>query len=431
MHTIRGTKDILPNEVTAWQKLYFEALKILTVYNYHEIRTPIIEYSDIFLKSVGNSTDIISKEMYRFTDQGKRDIALRPEGTACIARAIVSNKLHISNPIQKLWYMGPMFRYERPQQGRQRQFHQLGVECIGSNYPLADAEIINIAHILLNKFKCSRYTIEINSLGSEEERIEYRNAFTDFLKNYESELDEDSKKRLQTNPLRILDSKNTRTRELVQEAPCISKYLKKQSKEHFGSVCEHLNTLDIPYRVNTRLVRGLDYYSHTAFEITSDELGSQNTICGGGRYNHLIKNLGGPDIPGVGWAIGIERLLILIERNNKLENENQRFEIITQGPEAQKKSLELTKTLREHNIMFNLNLSSQSINKQIKKAIQNKALGCLIISHNEIKNSTITIKWLREHYQETIKHSNFIKYLQTKLNEAEARNQATVLPTVF
>ena len=415
MQTIRGTKDILPREVQDWQDLYFKSLNLFTLYNYHEIRTPIIEHTEVFLRSVGNETDIISKEMYRFKDQGQRDISLRPEGTACIARAITSNKLYAINTIQKLWYLGPMFRYERPQSGRQRQFHQLGLECIGSETPMADVEVINIANNLLKRLEIDNFQIQLNSLGNEEERHIYKVAFTDFLKKYESDLDDDSKKRLHTNPLRILDSKNNRTQALIQEAPCLSKYLTTTSKKHFETVQESLDVLEIPYIINTKLVRGLDYYSHTAFEIISNQLNNQNTICGGGRYNNLIKQFGGPDMPGVGWAIGIERLLMLKTtiKNNTLDQ--FRFEIITETNEGQKKSCQIMQLLTEHNILFNLSLNNQRLTKQIKKAIKNKSVGCIIIGETEIQESTITIKWLNQHYQETIPDQSLIPYIKTKL----------------
>lgn len=413
MQTIRGTRDILPDEIKAWQGLYIDALNIFNAYNYHEIRTPIIENAGVFLQSVGSSTDIISKEMYRFTDQGEREIVLRPEGTACVARAIVSNKLHKVNPIQKLWYAGPMFRYERPQQGRQRQFHQLGVEHIGTESPLADVEVINIAHTILQRIGCNKYVIEINSLGTNEERGKYKTDFKDFLENYKDDLDKDSQQRLYLNPLRILDSKNAQTQKIVQEAPCLSNYLTTSSKAHFNAVREHLEASNIKYRVNTRLIRGLDYYNHTAFEIVSQELGSQSTICGGGRYNNLIKQFGGPDLGGVGWAIGIERLLLLASKNTCRETE--RFEIITEGSEAQKKSWALAQVLEQHDISFNLNLSNQGIHKKVKKAVQNNSLGCLIIGDNEVANSTITVKWLQKHLQETICYDSIVKYLKEKL----------------
>lgn len=415
MQTIRGTKDILPNEIRAWQNLYFKALQLLLLYNYHEIRTPIIENTEVFLKSVGNSTDIINKEMYSFVDQGHRHISLRPEGTACIARAVASNKLYAMNNIQKLWYMGPMFRYERPQQGRQRQFHQLGLECIGSESSIADIEVINIAYNLLNNLEYHDYKIEINTLGTINERSEYKIAFKNFIQKYENELDEDSKKRLKTNPLRILDSKELKTQELIQGAPCISRYLNKESEKHFEIVIEGLNQLKIPYTINRKLVRGLDYYNHTTFEIINNNMNNPQTICGGGRYNHLVKQFGGPDIPGVGWAIGVERLLKAIEKTQKSNLHDQRFEIITNNLQGQQKSCQLSELLAENNIMFNLNFNNQNLNKQIKKAIQNKAIGCIIIGEDEIQNSTITIKWLEKHYQETIRDNTIIDYLKNKL----------------
>ena len=419
MQTIRGTKDILPNEIAAWQDLYFKALNLLTAYNYSEIRTPIIEHTEVFLRSVGNTSDIINKEMYRFEDQGKRDISLRPEGTASIARAVVSNKLYNLNSIQKLWYMGPMFRYERPQQGRQRQFHQLGVECIGSDNPIADVEVINIACMFFNKFNYQNYSLEINSLGTLEERNNYQIAFKDFLQNYKDDLDDDSKKRLQSNPLRILDSKNPNIQELIQGAPCISQYLKKESRLYFHTILETLTKLNIPFKINTKLVRGLDYYSHTTFEFVNNDKKNKKTICGGGRYSNLIKQFGGPEISGIGWAIGIERLLTLTNQIDINKLNHLRFEIITNGLNGQQKSCQLSQLLAENNILFNLSLSNQNLNRQIKKAIQNQFTGCLILGDNEINNSTITIKWLDRHYQETIPFNQIINYLKEEIKSIQ------------
>lgn len=419
MQTIRGTKDILPNEIIAWQDLYLQALQLLTIYNYHEIRTPIIENTEVFLRSVGSNTDIISKEMYRFTDQGQRDISLRPEGTAAIARAIVSHKLYNTNPIQKLWYMGPMFRYERPQQGRQRQFHQFGLECIGTHSPTADVEVINIAHTFLKNLKYENYTIEINSLGTIEERRNYEIAFTEFLQNYKDDLDYDSQQRLQTNPLRILDSKNIKTQNLIKEAPSIDSYLQNESKKHFEIVLDSLKHLEIPYKINTKLVRGLDYYNHTAFEMINNDRNNKKTVCGGGRYSHLIKQFGGPDIPGVGWAIGIERLMIIINEINQTEIQTLRFEIIACTIDAQKSACKLSQLLAKNKIMFNLNLSNQSIKKQIKKAVQNESIGCIIIGEDELKHQTFTVKWLHEHYQETIPYNSIVHYIKKKIQKLE------------
>nr|YP_007878173.1 histidine tRNA synthetase [Calliarthron tuberculosum]AGA63784.1 histidine tRNA synthetase [Calliarthron tuberculosum] len=418
MQTIRGTKDILPDEINQWQQLYFEALELLTLHNYSEIRTPIIEPTELFIKGVGNDTDIINKEMYNFVDQGKRNITLRPEGTACIARACISNKLYVNNITQKLWYMGPMFRYERPQSGRQRQFHQLGIEHIGSEHPFTDVEIINLTHNLLQKLQCPAYTVEINSIGTQEERKKYKIALVNYLDKFKTELDLDSQRRLTTNPLRILDSKNIKTQLVLQNAPDINQYLGTASIKHFNTVCEYLNILDIPYTINNKLVRGLDYYSHTAFEIINDQLGTKNTICGGGRYSNLIKQLGGPNIPGVGCAIGIERLLMLIKNTSKRKENKNRFYLITQGYEADKKAWNLIKLLQQEKIKFNIDFNQDSFQKNIKKAIKNNALGCLIIGPDEIKNSTITIKWLEKNYQETISYNNIIKYLKQNINQS-------------
>ena len=413
MQTIRGTRDILPSEIQYWQDLYIKALKILTLYDYSEIRTPIIEPTELFLRGIGHSTDIVNKEMYSFIDQGKRSVTLRPEGTASIARAFITNKIYKSNQIQRLWYMGPMFRYERPQSGRQRQFHQLGIECIGSTSASADVEVIKIAHHILQKLKCQKYTIEINSIGNQEERERYKEALVHYIKAYENDLDIDSKKRLETNPLRILDSKNTRIKKILHNAPCLNQYLEKESREHFELICEYLKILGIPYIINTRLVRGLDYYNHTAFEIVDNKLKSQ-AICGGGRYDHLIKQLGGPNIPAVGWAIGIERLLLLIDSTNNFVNTEARFYIITQGSEAQKKVWHLINLLEQNHIKFHIDLSNQSIQKQIKKASQCKILNCLILGDKEIEENTITVKWLKEYYQETILYKNIINYIHKK-----------------
>lgn len=417
MQTIRGTKDILPNEISAWQNLYLQTLQLLKLYNYYEIRTPIIENTEVFLKSVGNDTDIVSKEMYRFTDQGQRDISLRPEGTASIARAVASNKLYNSSPIQRLWYMGPMFRYERPQHGRHRQFHQLGIECIGSKNPIADVEVISIASNLLETLQFDQYEIEINSLGTEEERGVYTMAFKTFMEDYKDELDKESQKRLKNNPLRILDSKSKRIQEIIQNAPCISKFLTKESQEHLSIVLESLEQLKIPYKINRKLVRGLDYYNHTTFEIISNKTGKNLTLCGGGRYSNLVKQFGGPELSGVGWAIGVERLLLIQNEAQNLNAQDLRFDIITEGIDAEKESCKLSILLAKNDIMFNLNLQNQNIQKQIRKAINNKAIACLIIGNNEMQDSTITIKWLKEHSQETIPRENLLSYLQNKLKE--------------
>nr|UAD89143.1 histidine-tRNA ligase [Gracilariopsis longissima] len=407
MQPLRGTKDILPDETIYWQYIYDQAIQILSLHNYTEIRTPILESTQLFERSIGETTDIINKEMYTFKDQSGRNITLRPEGTASIARAFINNKLY-QRKIQRLWYCGPMFRYERPQSGRQRQFHQLGIECIGSLNPMADAEVIHLANKLLNQMKLNNYILEINSIGNLEERKKYQTDLIDYLKPYTKDLDNDSQKRLHINPLRILDSKNIKTQEILYYAPSLNKYLTKQSIEHFNSVCSYLDSLQIQYNINYKLVRGLDYYNYTAFEIKTKLLGTQNTICGGGRYDTLIKQLGGPETPAVGWAIGLERLLHIVQNQLQIPNNNSRIYIITQGIEAQKKIWKIIKNLENEKIPFELDLSNTSFQKQIKKAVKSGAKLCIIIGDNEIINNSITIKILNQHKQYTIPYENLL-----------------------
>nr|YP_009294543.1 histidine-tRNA synthetase [Asparagopsis taxiformis]AOM66026.1 histidine-tRNA synthetase [Asparagopsis taxiformis] len=402
MQPLRGTKDILPEEIKFWQYIYNKALTILTLYNYKEIRTPIFESTTLFKRSIGNDTDIVNKEMYSFKDQGDRDITLRPEGTASIARSIISNKLYANNQLQKLWYLGPMFRYERPQSGRQRQFHQLGIECIGSISPMADAEVIRIATQILQELKYFNYRLELNSIGNPQERSNYTEALKNYLIPYEQDLDDDSKKRLHNNTLRILDTKNTKTLEILDNAPLLNKYLEKESQQHFQELCIYLDTLNIKYNINPNLVRGLDYYNYTAFEIKTNHLNSQNTICGGGRYDTLIQQLGGPNIPAVGWAIGIERLLLLIKTQLNINNTTPEIYIAAQGEEAKKEIWHIIPILEELYIKFEINFDNNSITKQIKKAYKSEAKFCLILGENEIFYNTITLKWLKLKKQETI-----------------------------
>ena len=395
MQPLRGTKDILPDEITIWQDIYSKIHEILILSNYHEIRTPIMENTNLFTRSIGDGTDIINKEMYSFTDQGNRLITLRPEGTASIARSFISNKLYAKQNIHRLWYFGPMFRYERPQNGRQRQFHQLGIECIGSYNPIADVEVIRLANKILQIFQLKNYTININSIGHINERKIYTQELVQYLTNYINDLDEDSRKRLTTNPLRILDSKNEKTQEILNNAPLIQSYLNTESQEHFNQVCELLDSLNIKYKINNKLVRGLDYYNDTAFEITTDLLGSQDTICGGGRYNSLIKQLGGPQTPAVGWAIGIERLIIATKNQFTQNSLNPILYLVNQNIETQKYMWQIIEYLETHNIPFELDISEANLQKQITKAYKSYALGCIIIGENELKNNTITLKNLK------------------------------------
>nr|YP_010865182.1 histidine tRNA synthetase [Campylaephora boydenii]WGT74060.1 histidine tRNA synthetase [Campylaephora boydenii] len=409
MQPLRGTKDILPDENILWQYIRKIITPILSSSNYNEISTPIIENTELFQRSIGKGTDIINKEMYSFNDQGQRSITLRPEGTASIARAFISNKMYNFSSVNRLWYLGPMFRYERPQNGRQRQFHQLGIECIGSHNPIADVEVIRLATKILNKLEYKKYQLEINSIGQIEEREIYKNMLVNYLQKYINDLDQDSKVRIKTNPLRILDSKCHKTQEIIYDAPKLISYLKSESREYFDNVCELLNSLAIPYNINYNLVRGLDYYNDTAFEIKTQELGSQDTICGGGRYDSLIKQLGGPNTPSVGWAIGLERLIMLIKNEFTSTNNNPYVYLISQNLNTQKYMWTIISILEEQNIKFELDLSFTNFSKKLKKAYKSGAKKCIIIGENEVHTQTMTIKDLQSNYQNTIKLEMFIK----------------------
>jgi len=413
---LRGTKDILPDEISLWQYLYNIIYETLTNANYHEIRTPIIENTELFLRSIGNETDIINKEMYTFTDQGKRSITLRPEGTASIARAFIYNKLYAKSKVNKIWYLGPMFRYERPQQGRQRQFHQLGIEYIGTKNPIADVEVIRLATKILNKIEFKEYKLEINCIGNIEERERYKIKLLEYLNKYEKELDDESKKRLKNNTLRILDSKNKNIQEILLEAPNLKDDLNKESLEHFNTVCEHLKYLNIPYIINNKLIRGLDYYNNTAFEIKTNKLGSQDTICGGGRYDNLIEQLGGPQTPSVGWAIGIERLLLIAKNQLKIKEKQIKIYIAIEGKIAETRIWNIISILENKKINYELDITGSSLKKQIKRANLMSTNICIILNDQEVQNNYIIIKWLKIKEQNKINLNKFEEYINKNKN---------------
>lgn len=422
MQPLRGTKDLLPKDMIIWQHIYRTASRILNLSSYHEIRTPILESTSLFKRSIGNGTDIVNKEMYNFIDQGKREITLRPEGTASIARAFISNKLYLESSMQRLWYCGPMFRYERPQQGRQRQFHQLGLECIGSTNPMADAEVIRLACRILKELKCQDYHLEINSIGNIKERNIYKNTLVEYLLKYKNDLDKDSQDKLYTNPLKILDTKNKHTQNLLQKAPLLKDYLEYESQQHFDTLCEYLDQINIAYSINNQLVRGLDYYNNTAFEIKTDELGSQDTICGGGRYDSLIQQLGGPNTPAVGWAIGIERLMILVHQRMQATINTPTIYLATQGIEAKKNIWPIINILEEQGISFELDLNSNNFQKQLKKANKLGVVMCILLGDTEISNQNISIKWMDTGIQKTIHiatlYNTLLKYTKGQLDKA-------------
>jgi len=391
---LRGTRDILPAEVGYWQRVEAAAREILTRAAYQEIRTPIFEVTALFERGIGEATDVVGKEMYTFQDRGDRSITLRPEGTAGVVRALIENSLYNQGGVQRLWYTGPMFRYERPQAGRQRQFHQLGAEVLGSYDPRADVEVIALANQLLQTLGLKNLKLYLNSVGTLKDRQLYRQALVEYLMPYKDELDPDSQERLSRNPLRILDSKDEQTLSIAQNAPSILDYLDSDSKRYFEQVQQLLSDLGIDYQLNPRLVRGLDYYTHTAFEIQSDDLGAQATVCGGGRYDGLVAELGGLDTPAVGWAIGLERLILLLQHLQSPPPPVLDFYMISKGYAAEAQALKLAQRMRQAGFSVELDLSGSGFKKQFTRADRSGAVACLIVGDEEAENQTVKLKWM-------------------------------------
>lgn len=406
IQALRGTRDILPDEVMYWQWVEATARKVLSHAAYREIRTPIFEQTDLFERGIGEATDVVGKEMYSFTDRGDRSITLRPENTAGVVRAFIEHSLYAQGGTQRLWYSGPMFRYERPQAGRQRQFHQLGAEVIGSPDARADIEVIAIASSLLQTLGLTTLHLNLNSVGTRTDRQHYREALVAYFTQYKDELDTDSQDRLGRNPLRILDSKDGRTQAIAQDAPSILDYLSDDSRRHFERVQTGLTDLGIGYTLNPRLVRGLDYYTHTAFELISDDLGAQATVCGGGRYDGLVAELGGPDTPAVGWAIGLERLILLIQQLQPLPPSSIDFYIVSKGDRAELQSLKVAQTLRQLGFSVELDLSGSAFGKQFKRADRSGAIACLILGDSEAETETVNLKWLDSGEQIVLKQAD-------------------------
>jgi histidyl-tRNA synthetase len=419
IQAIRGTKDLLAEEIVYWQKVESVTKKILSNAVYQEIRTPIFEPTDLFERGIGENTDVVGKEMYTFFDRGERSLTLRPEGTAGVVRSYIEHKLHSQGGVQRLWYTGPMFRYERPQAGRQRQFHQIGIELLGSPAARADVEVIALANDLLNKLGLKNLTLYLNSVGNGEDRDKYREALVNYLAPYQQELDKDSQERLKRNPLRILDSKDQRTQEIAQNAPKIVDYLGENSRKHFEMVQQLLTDLGIPYELNHCLVRGLDYYTHTAFEIQSGDLGAQATVCGGGRYDGLVGQLGGPETPAVGWAIGMERLILLLQQIQSKPAPELDFYVVSRGEKAEPQALILASKLRSLDFSVELDLSGSAFNKQFKRADRSGAAICLVLGDEEADQKTVNLKWMATKEQQSLTQIdllNSIEQIRSQIN---------------
>ncbi|MGE5658406.1 MAG: histidine--tRNA ligase [Actinomycetota bacterium] len=420
IQTLPGTRDILPAEISYWQRVEAVAREILAKAAYREIRTPIFEQTSLFERGIGEATDVVGKEMYTFQDKGDRSTTLRPEGTAGVVRAFIQHGLEAQGGLQRLWYAGPMFRYERPQAGRQRQFHQIGVEVLGSADPRADVEVIAIASDLLQTLGLTNLRLDLNSVGNNEDRQNYRQALVDYLTPYKEELDKDSQERLSRNPLRILDSKDKRTQEIAAGAPSILEYLGETSRRHFEKVQQMLSDLGIRYQLNPRLVRGLDYYTDTAFEIISDDLGAQATVCGGGRYNGLVKELGGLDTPAVGWAIGLERLILLLQQLQEVPATKLDFYLVSRGEKATSQAVILAQKMRRVGFSVELDLSGSAFGKQFKRADRSGAAACLVLGDSEAESQTVQVKWLAGGQQSAIAQADLLEKAEELRGQIEA-----------
>ena len=404
LQSLRGMVDLLPDQTRRWQAVEAVAREHFRRAGVEEIRTPLLEVTELFARGIGEGTDVVGKEMYSFLDRGERSCTLRPEGTASVVRAAVQHGL-LSQGAQKLWYGGPMFRYERPQAGRQRQFHQIGVECLGVSTARSDVEVIALAWDLLAALGVQGLELEINSLGTLEDRQRYRVQLVAWLQERADQLDPDSQEPLTTNPLRFLDSKTITTQALLADAPTLLEALSEESAVRFEEVQRLLRQLAIPFQVNTRLVRGLDYYGHTAFEITSDQLGAQATVCGGGRYDGLVEQLGGSPTPAIGWALGMERLLLVLEAAAKSDPDGAAARLTAQlpptvylvnrGDAAEAAALGLARNLRQAGVAVELDGSGAAFGKQFKRADRCGAPWALVIGDQEAEQSCVRLKSLR------------------------------------
>lgn len=397
---IRGMNDILPQQSVKWRFLEDIVRRVLNSYGYGEIRLPIVESTDLFKRSIGEVTDIVEKEMYTFEDRNGESLTLRPEGTAGCVRAGEEQGL-LYNQVQRLWYQGPMFRYERPQKGRYRQFHQIGVEAFGLQGPDIDAEVILMTARLWRELGLNGHvTLQLNSLGSNQARAEYKQALVDYLTQRKDQLDEDSQRRLTSNPLRILDSKDPQTQALLADAPALLDHLDEESRQHFNELRQRLDQAGVAYEINPRLVRGLDYYCKTVFEWVTTALGAQGTVCAGGRYDGLVEQLGGKSTPAVGFAMGIERLILLLETLTAAEQLtcSPDFYVMGMGEVGERQAMVLAELVRDQlpQAAVVVHCGGGKFKKQMKKADDSGARYALILGEEEIAGNQVSIKFLRE-----------------------------------
>lgn len=417
IQSIRGMHDILPADMAAWHLLETTVRSVFQSYGFDEIRIPALEKTDLFARAIGDTTDVVQKEMYSFEDRGGDWLSLRPEGTAGVVRAVIQNGLLYAAPL-RLWYMGPMFRRERPQKGRTRQFHQIGAEVFGANGPDIDAELLAMCQRIWLQLGLKNLRLEINSLGTAFERAAYRVELHQYFSAHLDELDEDSKIRLARNPMRILDSKNPALGELITAAPSLQAFLGEESTGHFHKLQTYLNALGVAYTVNPRLVRGLDYYSHTVFEWITDELGAQGTVCAGGRYDGLVELQGGKPWPGIGFAMGQERLVELLRSAAEIESHVPDIYLVMVGDKTTGQGLVLAETLRKAlpGLSIQSNLNGGSFKSQFKRADRSGARLAMILGEEELANHEVSIKALRsDGDQQRVSMENLQPWLQSWL----------------
>jgi histidyl-tRNA synthetase len=402
LQAIRGMNDILPQQSHVWQFAEDSIRSVLESYGYQEIRMPVVEKTELFKRSIGEVTDIVEKEMYTFEDRNGDSLTLRPEGTAGCVRACIQHGL-VGNQVQRLWYTGPMFRHERPQKGRYRQFYQVGVEVFGLQGPDIDAELLMLTARLWKRLGLRAVTLQLNSLGTAAARTSFRQALVDYLSARQQQLDDDSRRRLDSNPLRILDSKNADVQALLADAPLLSDYIDSDSRDHFARLCEQLDAAGISYEINPRLVRGLDYYGRTVFEWVTDQLGAQGTVCAGGRYDALVEYLGGNSTPAVGFALGLERLIALLEHQQvSIPASYPHLYIVTVGEQAERHGLLLSEQLREAlpSLRVMTHCGGGSFKSQFKKADRSGARFALVLGDEEVAKRQAGIKPLREQIEQ-------------------------------
>jgi len=411
----RGTRDLYPEDLEIWNKVESTTQEVFNLYGFREIRTPIFEPTTLFSRGIGSDTDIVEKEMYSFSDKKGRSLTLRPEGTASIARSYIENSIHQIEKVSKYWYSGPMFRYDRPQAGRYRQFYQSGVELIGSQHPLSDAEIILMAYQIFDRLGIKNIKVKLNSVGCKVCRPVIKENLKLFIGNNLNHLCTDCQRRFENNPLRVLDCKQKKCNEYFVGLPIITDVLCNECKDHFHSVTNYLNMMRVNYVVEPRLVRGLDYYTKSVFEIVSDQLGAQNALCGGGRYDKLIKSLGGPDIPAVGFAFGLDRVVMLLNELQENTNEIKRFLLmIPMGENATNRVAILAKKLRSKNLPVEVSLLDKGLKSSLKYADKNHYSFVYIVGEEELQKKRGLLKDMQRGNQTQITYDKLIAAIETK-----------------